>query len=48
MNDWPDRRTGDPNERYGRGSTSPQPESARAMPHIQRRPASPQRPSVPP
>ncbi|MFJ9573323.1 LCP family protein [Streptomyces bacillaris] len=48
MNDWPDRRTGDPNERYGRGSTSPQPESARAMPHIQRRPAQPQRPSVPP
>ncbi|MFZ4281046.1 LCP family protein [Streptomyces rhizosphaericola] len=48
MNDWPDRRTGDPNERYGRGSASPQPESARAMPHIQRRPAPPQRPSVPP
>ncbi|MEU3265799.1 LCP family protein [Streptomyces bacillaris] len=48
MSDWPDRRTGDPNERYGRGSASPQPESARAMPHIQRRPAPPQRPSVPP
>ncbi|WP_254812423.1 LCP family protein [Streptomyces cavourensis] len=48
MNDWPDRRTGDPNERYGLGSASPQPESARAMPHIQRRPAPPQRPSVPP
>ncbi|MFI8356620.1 LCP family protein [Streptomyces cyaneofuscatus] len=48
MNDWPDRRTGDRSERYGRGSASPQPESARAMPHIQRRPAPPQRPTVPP
>ncbi|WP_432151903.1 LCP family protein [Streptomyces sp. bgisy029] len=48
MNDWPDRRTGDRGERYGRGSASPQPESARAMPHIQRRPAPPQRPTVPP
>ncbi|MDT0489586.1 LCP family protein [Kitasatospora albolonga] len=48
MNDWPDRRTGDRSERYGRGSASPQPESARAMPHIQRRPAPPQRPHVPP
>ncbi|MFE2293476.1 LCP family protein [Streptomyces sp. NPDC059452] len=48
MNDWPDRRTGDRSERYGRGSASPQPESARAMPHIQRRPAPPQRPPVPP
>ncbi|MFE7484144.1 LCP family protein [Streptomyces sp. NPDC057552] len=48
MNDWPDRRTGDRSERYGRGSASPQPESARAMPHIQRRPAPPQRPQVPP
>jgi LCP family protein required for cell wall assembly len=47
MNDWPDRRTGDRSERYGRGSASPQPESARAMPHIQR-PAPPQRPQVPP
>lgn len=48
MNDWPDRRTGDRSERYGRGSAGPQPESARAMPHIQRRPAPPQRPTVPP
>ncbi|MFE5997737.1 LCP family protein [Streptomyces sp. NPDC056454] len=48
MNDWPDRRTGDRSERYGRGSASPQPEGARAMPHIQRRPAPPQRPTVPP
>ncbi|WP_078907929.1 LCP family protein [Streptomyces sp. NRRL S-623] len=48
MNDWPDRRTGDRSERYGQGSASPQPESARAMPHIQRRPAPPQRPTVPP
>lgn len=48
MNDWPDRRTGDRSERYGRGSADPQPESARAMPHIQRRPAPPQRPTVPP
>ncbi|MFJ9109026.1 LCP family protein [Streptomyces sp. NPDC102283] len=47
MNDWPDRRTGDRSERYGRGSANPQPESARAMPHIQRRPA-PRRPSAPP
>ncbi|MFJ7058672.1 LCP family protein [Streptomyces microflavus] len=48
MNDWPDRRTGDRSERYGQGSASPQPESARAMPHIRRRPAPPQRPQVPP
>ncbi|MFJ7329608.1 LCP family protein [Streptomyces cyaneofuscatus] len=48
MNDWPDRRTGDRSDRYGRGSASPQPESAQAMPHIQRRPAPPQRPTVPP
>ncbi|CAO0828361.1 Transcriptional regulator OS=Streptomyces microflavus OX=1919 GN=Smic_29520 PE=3 SV=1 [Streptomyces microflavus] len=48
MNDWPDRRTGDRSERYGQGSASPQPESARAMPHIQRRPDPPQRPQVPP
>ncbi len=48
MNDWPDRRTGDRSDRYGRGSASPQPEGARAMPHIQRRPSSPQRPQMPP
>ncbi|MCX4676789.1 LCP family protein [Streptomyces sp. NBC_01433] len=48
MNDWPDRRTGDRSDRYGQGSSSPQPESARAMPHIQRRPAPPRAPQVPP
>ncbi|MEE1738878.1 LCP family protein [Streptomyces sp. BE147] len=48
MNDWPDRRTGDRSDRYGQGSASPQPESARAMPHIQRRPAPPRAPQVPP
>ncbi|MFC9247205.1 LCP family protein [Streptomyces sp. NPDC057136] len=47
MNDWPEGRTGDRN-RYGRGSSSPQPEGARAMPHIQRRPAPQQAPQVPP
>ncbi|QNE76969.1 LytR family transcriptional regulator [Streptomyces finlayi] len=47
MNDWPEGRTGD-RDRYGRGSSSPQPEGARAMPHIQRRPAPPQAPQVPP
>lgn len=45
MNEWPEGRTGD---RYGRGSSNPQPEGARAMPHIQRRPAPPQAPQVPP
>ncbi|MGP3636636.1 LCP family protein [Streptomyces sp. 24-1644] len=45
MNEWPEGRTGD---RYGRGSSSPQPEGARAMPHVRRRPAPPQAPQVPP
>lgn len=44
MNDWPegwsdDNRRGN---RYGQGSAGEQPESARSMPHVQRRPA-PQR-----
>ncbi|MFQ6195145.1 LCP family protein [Streptomyces sp. NPDC000405] len=45
MNDWPDRRNGAPEERYGRGSTGTEPEGARAMPHV-RRPAPPRQ--VPP
>ncbi|MEU7134814.1 LCP family protein [Streptomyces sp. NPDC046261] len=36
MNDWPEGRTHDRRERYGRGSTSAEPESARALPHIRR------------
>ncbi|WP_052488716.1 LCP family protein [Streptomyces sp. 150FB] len=36
MSDWPDGPTGDRAERYGRGSAGPQPESARAMPHVPR------------
>ncbi|MFI6700337.1 LCP family protein [Streptomyces sp. NPDC050509] len=36
MNDWPDGRTGDRNDRYGRGSGGTQPEGARVMPHVQR------------
>ncbi|MFE7756302.1 LCP family protein [Streptomyces sp. NPDC057418] len=49
MSDWPDGRNGGPGERYGQGSASPQPESARAMPHVRRRPAPPQSPPrIPP
>ncbi|MGW1818137.1 LCP family protein [Streptomyces sp. NPDC002125] len=49
MSDWPEGRNGGPGERYGRGSASPQPESARAMPHVRRRPAPPQSPPrIPP
>ena len=48
MSDWPEGRNGGPGERYGRGSASPQPESARAMPHV-RRPTPPQAPPrIPP
>ncbi|MEU8710366.1 LCP family protein [Streptomyces sp. NPDC048565] len=48
MSDWPEGRNGGPGERYGRGSASPRPESARAMPHV-RRPAPPQsQPQIPP
>ncbi|MFE5244427.1 MULTISPECIES: LCP family protein [unclassified Streptomyces] len=49
MSDWPEGRNGGPGERYGRGSASSQPESARAMPHVRRRPAPPQSPPrIPP
>lgn len=49
MNDWPEGRNGGPGERYGQGSAHPQPESARAMPHVRRRPAPPQgAPQAPP
>ncbi|MFD4691336.1 LCP family protein [Streptomyces sp. NPDC058463] len=49
MNDWPEGRNGGPGERYGQGSANPQPESARAMPHVRRRPAQPQgAPQAPP
>ncbi|MFF5899539.1 LCP family protein [Streptomyces argenteolus] len=49
MSDWPEGRNGGPGERYGRGSDSPQPESARAMPHVRRRPTPPQAPPrIPP
>ncbi|MFD9500254.1 LCP family protein [Streptomyces sp. NPDC060035] len=48
MNDWPEGRNGGPGERYGQGSASPQPENARAMPHVRRRPAPPQTPQAPP
>ncbi|WP_175509209.1 LCP family protein [Streptomyces sp. CAI-21] len=50
MNDWPAGRDEQP--RYGRGSGSARPESARAMPHVRRRqappPAAPPRTTVPP
>ncbi|WP_432096222.1 LCP family protein [Streptomyces sp. bgisy100] len=36
MNDWPEGWTGDSRDRYGRGSASSRPESARAMRHVQR------------
>ncbi|WNI24434.1 LCP family protein [Streptomyces sp. ITFR-16] len=50
MNDWPegwpdDNRSGN---RYGQGSASDRPESARSMPHVQRRPAPPQQRPAPP
>ncbi|WP_327117884.1 LCP family protein [Streptomyces sp. NBC_01341] len=49
MNDWPEGRNGGPGDGYGRGSGSPQPEGARAMPHVRRRPAPPQSPPrIPP
>ncbi|WP_406148418.1 LCP family protein [Streptomyces sp. NBC_01012] len=48
MSDWPEGRNGGSGERYGRGSASARPESARAMPHV-RRPAPPQsQPQIPP
>ncbi|MEU1126811.1 LCP family protein [Streptomyces sp. NPDC005899] len=49
MSEWPDGRNGGPGERYGQGSASSRPESARAMPHVRRRPAPPQSPPrIPP
>ncbi|MFE3830009.1 LCP family protein [Streptomyces sp. NPDC059092] len=36
MNDWPDGRTGDRNDRYGRGSGGTQPDGARVMPNVRR------------
>ncbi|MFE7751690.1 LCP family protein [Streptomyces sp. NPDC057428] len=49
MSDWPEGRNGGPGDGYGRGSGSPQPEGARAMPHVRRRPAPPQSPPrIPP
>ncbi|MFD4989272.1 LCP family protein [Streptomyces sp. NPDC058374] len=50
MNDWPAGRDEQP--RYGRGSGSARPESARSLPHVRRRqappPAAPGRTTVPP
>lgn len=51
MNDWPAGRDEQP--RYGRGSGSARPESARSLPHVRRRqappaPAAPPRTTVPP
>ncbi|MFD6043188.1 LCP family protein [Streptomyces koyangensis] len=51
MNDWPAGRDEQP--RYGRGSGSARPESARSLPHVRRRqappaPAGPPRATVPP
>jgi len=50
MNDWPDGWTDDnrSGNRYGQGSGSERPESARSMPHVQRRPAPPQQRPAPP
>ncbi|MEU0300011.1 LCP family protein [Streptomyces sp. NPDC006175] len=49
MSDWPEGRNGGQGERYGRGSAASRPESARAMPHVRRRPAPPQSPPhIPP
>ncbi|MFD6426466.1 LCP family protein [Streptomyces sp. NPDC060198] len=38
----------DDSDRYGRGSAAPEPEGARSMPRVQRRPAPPRAPQVPP
>lgn len=50
MNDWPDGWTDDDRSvnRYGQGSANERPESARSMPHVQRRPAPPQQRPAPP
>ena len=49
MNDWPEGWTDDDRSgnRYGQGSASNRPESARSMPHVQRRPAPPQQRPAP-
>ncbi|CAM5322720.1 MULTISPECIES: LCP family protein [Streptomyces] len=51
MNDWPAGRD-EQQPRYGRGSGSARPESARSLPHVRRRqappPAAPPRTTVPP
>ncbi|MEU5430303.1 LCP family protein [Streptomyces olivoreticuli] len=36
MSDWPEGRTDERQDRYGRGSASAEPEGARAMPHVRR------------
>ncbi|KUJ66694.1 transcriptional regulator [Streptomyces albus subsp. albus] len=36
MNDWPEGRTSDGSERYGRGSGSTEPDGARSMPYVRR------------
>ncbi|MFJ5552475.1 LCP family protein [Streptomyces sp. NPDC093225] len=46
MNDWPDGWTDDRDDRYGRGSSSAQPEGVRSMRHVQRQ--QPPRPQTPP
>ncbi|MFJ2136296.1 LCP family protein [Streptomyces sp. NPDC087845] len=50
MNDWPEGWTDDhrSGNRYGQGSDSDRPESARVMRHVQRRPAPPQQRPAPP
>ncbi|MCX5140675.1 MULTISPECIES: LCP family protein [unclassified Streptomyces] len=50
MNDRPEGWNGDnrSGNRYGQGSASDRPESARSMPHVQRRPAPPQQRPAPP
>ncbi|WKK21563.1 LCP family protein [Streptomyces olivoreticuli] len=36
MSDWPEGRTDERQDRYGRGSASAEPEGVRAMPHVRR------------
>lgn len=55
MNDWPEGWSGDDRDRYGRGSASAQPESARVMRQVRRDQGAPgqgaygrQGPSAPP
>ncbi|MEV6670892.1 LCP family protein [Streptomyces sp. NPDC051162] len=36
MSDWPEGRTDERGDRYGRGSASAEPEGVRAMPHVRR------------